>query len=193
MRMPTIHRPRYADVAATLALVLAMGTGAHAAATVGTADIKDGAVTTAKLHVGAVHTGKIADGSVTSRKIDAGAVGSSKLASGSVTASKLGPSSVSGRSVASNSLSLADLVGINQAGNISFSLSANSCGTLNVAVSGAVAGQAAFLTWTTTPPPSIILGPLQVVSTNSITTQACNVSGSAVSLSNVGVRIVTFG
>ena len=60
-----IRRPRYADVVATLALVLALGGTAYATGTIGTSDLKDGAVTTAKLHYQAVTSGKIANGAVT--------------------------------------------------------------------------------------------------------------------------------
>ncbi|HET7311968.1 MAG TPA: hypothetical protein VFJ17_11665 [Mycobacteriales bacterium] len=65
MNSRAFRRPRYADVAATLALVLALGGTAYATGTVGTSDIKDGAVTTAKLHYQAVTSSKIANGSVT--------------------------------------------------------------------------------------------------------------------------------
>ena len=173
MRMPTVRRPRYADIASTLALVVAMGGTAYATATIGTADIKNGAVTTAKLHDGAVRTGKIHFEGVTRAKLAADAVTGSK--------------------VANQSLTLSDLRGIDVTGPISFSFSANSCGTLNFGVSGAAAGQAAFLTWTGTGPATRVMGPLKVVSATSVTALACNVGGSSLTMTDVGIRLVTVG
>jgi hypothetical protein len=56
---------------------------------VGTKQIKDGAVTTEKLHKSAVTAKKIKQSSVTSGKIKAGAVGTGKLKDASVTSAKL--------------------------------------------------------------------------------------------------------
>ena len=42
-------------------------------------------------------------------------------------------------------------------------------------------------------PPGVMFGPFRVVSAGSIATTACNVTGSAVSVSSIGVRFVTFG
>jgi hypothetical protein len=153
MYIPSIRRPRYADVAATLALVLALGGTAYAAGTVGTSDLKDGAVTTVKLHRQAVNSAKISDESVV----------------------------------------LADLKGINETGTISFSLAANDCGKLTLGVSGASPNQAALLTWTGTVPTHVVIGPLKVVDSTHIIGYACNLSGSAVNATGVGVRLVTFG
>ena len=253
MKLSRLRRPRYADVAATLALIFALSGTAYAVATVNTADIVDGAVTTPKLHNGAVAnlkiaadavgTGKLADGAVTSPKIAGGGVITSnladgavtnpkladdsvsnskllngsvtngklangsvtngkladgsvtngKLADGSVTHSKLASNSVTGANVSSESLTLSDLLGINRSGAISFTLNAHSCGKLTYGVSGAVAGQAALLTFTTAPPTHVMFGPLQVVDATHIIDYACNMTGSQVSASGLGVRIVTFG
>jgi hypothetical protein len=69
-------RPRltYANVTATLALFVALGGGAYAAATlprnsVGTRQLKRGAVTTAKLHKRAVTNSKLRKNAVTSSKV----------------------------------------------------------------------------------------------------------------------------
>jgi hypothetical protein len=58
------RRPGYAEIAATLALFLATTTTAYAAATIGTADIKDSAVTHPKLSANAVYSGNIAANTV---------------------------------------------------------------------------------------------------------------------------------
>jgi hypothetical protein len=117
MPMPRLRRPQlsYANVTATLALVVATSTGgAYAAATIGSAqikddavksrhiasnnvktpDLKDGAVTEGKLADGSVTTGKLADGSVTEGKLGDGSVTTGKLGDGSVTTGKLGDGSV---------------------------------------------------------------------------------------------------
>ena len=175
MNMPTVRRPRYADIASTLALVIAMGGTAYATATVGTSDIKNGAVTRTKVHDGAIV--------------------SAKLRTGAVTRAKVAADAVAGPKVANESLTLADLRGINLTGNIAFTLAANACGTLNLAVTGAVPGQAALLTYTgsTPPPTNVVFGPLKVESSSLISARACNIDGSSISVTGLGVRIVTFG
>ena len=66
----------YANVVATLALVLVLTGGVALAASnlgkgsVGTRQLRNGAVTTAKLKNGAVTTAKIRDGAITGRKLD---------------------------------------------------------------------------------------------------------------------------
>jgi hypothetical protein len=48
-------------------------------------------------------------------------------------------------------------------------------------------------TGTTAIPTSVVVGPMGVVSSGSITLPVCNVSSSSVSVSGLGVRVVTFG
>jgi len=70
-----LRRPRYADVASTLALVLALGTGgAYAVNTVTAKDIRPGAVKTRHLAKGAVKPARIAKGAVRAPKVANGAV-----------------------------------------------------------------------------------------------------------------------
>lgn len=162
MKLSRLRHPRYADVAATLAMFFALGGTAYAA-TVGTSDIQNGAVTTPK------------------------------LADEAVSHAKLAPNAVTGGNVANSSLTLADLRGIDQSGSISFTLPAHSCGKLTLGVTGAVARQAAVLTWTGSVPTHVVLGPLKVVSPTQIITYACNISGATVTGNGIGVRVVTFG
>src|SRR5436190_23414259 len=89
MHLPTLRRPRYADVAATLALFLALGGTAYAAATIGTSDIQNGAVTTPKIAAEAVSNAKIEPGAVSTGKLVDGSVRTTKLAGGAVTHTKL--------------------------------------------------------------------------------------------------------
>jgi hypothetical protein len=77
-------------VIAVLALSLALGGTAFAAATIGTSDIKDGAVTTPKLADDAVKAPKIYNGAVSAPKIRDGAVRTKKIADGHVRAPDLG-------------------------------------------------------------------------------------------------------
>jgi trimeric autotransporter adhesin len=183
------RRPRYADIAATVALLFSMGGTAYAATalapnTVGTPQLKDHAVTAIKIHPSAVAATSLMDGAVTNSKIGAGAV----------TNSKLGLNSIVGANVAKDSLSLADLVGADVSGAISFSLGAGSCGTLNMNVSGAQVGQVVLFSFTgNVGVASVTFGGTRVTSAGHISVRACNAAASTVSVSNLGIRIITFG
>lgn len=163
-----LRRPRYADVAATLALVIATSGAGYA-------------VTLAA--PGSVNTAAIQDRAVTARKIADGAVVPRVVAANAITGGK----------VLDHSLTSADLAGANVAGSISFSLTAHGCGYLDLNVAGAKVGQAAVLTWTGTsnPPAGVVLGPLKVVEAGRIVVSACNLTAQAISLSGVGVRVTT--
>src|SRR5919204_655399 len=69
-----------AHVIALVALFVALGGSAFAAAKIGTKDIKNGAVTAKKIRNQAVKTKKIADGAVGNAKIHSAAVTHGKLA-----------------------------------------------------------------------------------------------------------------
>ncbi len=82
----------YANVMATLALVVALGGTSYAAATLGKNSVKskniaNNAVTTKKLKNGAVTTKKLKNGAVTASKLAGGAVGASAVKAGSLQAS----------------------------------------------------------------------------------------------------------
>lgn len=113
-----------ATVIAGVALFVSLGGVTYAAATIGTAQIKNGAVTRAKIKSGAISpsrlangavtnqklasnavtpakirgravtVGKIADGAVQTSNLETGAVSESKLGAGAVTPSKLGAGAV---------------------------------------------------------------------------------------------------
>lgn len=105
----------YANVAATLALVIATGTGgAYAASQLGaksvgarqlrpgavTADkIRRDAVTAPKIKAAAIKQGKIASGAVVAAKIADGSVGSEKIANGAVLPDKIPDGSITGAEV----------------------------------------------------------------------------------------------
>ena len=224
------RRPRYADVAATVALVFALSGTAYAVTTlprnsVGTRSIQNGAVTNPKIAANTIQTNRIKNGTVTGVDVANGSIGNADLgvdsvqasqiadntidggeiidnsltgndiATGAIGNSELAPNSVTGANVAANSIGLADLVGANVSGAISFNLGANTCGTLNFGVSGAAVGEAVIMSYTgnVTFPAGVMFGPFRVVSTGNITTRACNVTTSSVSVSGIGVRFVTFG
>jgi hypothetical protein len=137
----------------------------------------------------------IAEGAVTSTKIGDGAVTNFKIGSGAVTHSKLGPDSIDGSNVAANSLTLSDIAGANVTGAISFSRSAGTCGTLSLGVSGAQVGQVVLLSFTgnTAVPTTLVFGGLKVTAADTVEAKFCNVGASDVSVSNLGIRVVTFG
>jgi len=219
-----LHRPRYADVVGTLALIVAMSGTAYAAHSlpkqslpknsvsskqikdnkVAGKDLKDGGITavdlagasvgSSQLQSGSVSGASIADGSVGAADLGVDSVGDDELAPQSVTTSVIGPNAVTGAKVSNESLTLADLVGADVAGPITFSVPANTCVTVNLTIAGAVPGQGALLTLTdNTALNSVVLGPLRVSSPDAVSTRACNVSGSAVAVSGLEVRVITFG
>ena len=110
MHLPKIRRPRYAEVVATLALFFALGGTAYAA-TIGTSDIQNGAVTTPKLHNLAVTSPKLAAEAVTSDKVQDGAIANAKLAPTSVTTDKLADGSVTTSKLGNFSVSRSKLAG----------------------------------------------------------------------------------
>ena len=103
-----ISKPRgrvsSAHVIALVALFVALGGTAFATATIGNHDIKNGAVTSKKLHKKAVRAKKIKNQAVRTRKIADGAVGKGKLANGAVVRGKLGPLAVLAGNLATRSV-----------------------------------------------------------------------------------------
>ena len=199
-------RMTYANVMSTIAVFLALGGGvAYAANTIFSEDIVDGevksvdlgtnAVTGGKLAANSVTTNKITDGAVTSTDLADGAVTNFKLGAGVVTHSKLGTSSIDGSNVAAESLSLADLLGADRSGAISFSLGANTCGNLSLGVSGAQVGQVVLFSFTGSVaiPTTVTFGGVRVTAANTVVVRACNVGAASMSVSSLGIRVVTFG
>jgi hypothetical protein len=162
-------RLRYADVAATLALILASGGTAYAATklpahSVGTAQLKHVAVTGAKLHGAAVTRGKLAK------------------------------NAVHGTAVVPDSLSLADLVGTDVTGSITFTIPAGGCTDLGLSISGAKTGQAVLVSFTgATSPAGLMTGEARVEVKGSVRVPMCNVTASTIAVSGARMRIVTFG
>jgi trimeric autotransporter adhesin len=93
----------YSNVIATIALFVALGGAAVAAglpkSSVGTKQLKRGAVTAAKLKKGAVTSGKLAPKSVIAGKLGANAVLPGNIGNGAVTSAKIGAGAVIASSI----------------------------------------------------------------------------------------------
>jgi hypothetical protein len=204
------RRPRYADVVATLALLMALSGTAYAvtalpARSVGAKQLKSRAVTNSKIATRAVSSAKIGAGAVTGTNLATAAVSTAKLANGSVTAAKLTAASVGhvhlaanaveGTDVADESLSLSDLVGADVSGTISFSIAGNACTAINTAVHGAIVGQVAQIGFTgdTPIPNGLVVASLKVTAPDNVVLRMCAVGAGSISVSDLGVRIITFG
>jgi hypothetical protein len=182
----------------------AYAVGALPARSVGTKQLKNRAVTNSKIAARAVSSVKIGAGAVTGTNLAVGAVSNANLANGSVTAAKLTAASVQhlhlaanavdGTDVADESLSLADLVGADVTGTISFAI-ASGCATLSTAVHGAVVGQVAQIGFTgnTPVPAALVVASLKVTAPDTVALRLCDVGGAPISVAGLGVRIITFG
>jgi len=117
-----MHRIRgnltYSNVVATLALFLVLAGGSAFAAkqmlpknSVGTKQIKSGAVAAAKLKNGSVTGAKLAAGAVGTNKLADGAVNSGKLASGAVTTGNIAPGAVTAGTIANQAVGTSKLAG----------------------------------------------------------------------------------
>lgn len=78
-----------ATIIASIALFVSLGGVTYAAATIGTKQLKTGAVTRAKIKNRAVSASKLANNAVVTEKLATGAVTPTKLRTGAVTAGKL--------------------------------------------------------------------------------------------------------
>jgi hypothetical protein len=129
----------YANVTATLALFIALGTGGAYAAnqlapkSVGATQLRPGAVTADKIRKNAVTApkieslaikqGKIANGAVTGEKIAAAVVDSSKIQNGAVAPEKIPDDSLTGQKV--NESTLSQVPSASHADSASFAESSN--------------------------------------------------------------------
>ncbi len=89
-----IRRVNASTIISTAALFVALGGTSYAAMTVGTHQIRNGAVTTPKIHRHAVTAVKLAKNSVRNTAITPGSVGPHKLSKSAVTALNIAPGSI---------------------------------------------------------------------------------------------------
>jgi hypothetical protein len=106
----------YSNVVATLALFLVLAGGSAFAAkqmlpknSVGTKQIKNGAVAAAKLKNGSVIAGKLAAGAVGTSTLADGAVNTGKLANGAVTTGNIAPGAVASGTIANQAVGTSKL------------------------------------------------------------------------------------
>ena len=93
--LPSRRRVTYANVASTLALVVALGTGtAYAAGTVRSSDIVNGQVKSADLAAKAVRSAKIKNGGVKGPDLATNSVPSRTVLDGSITGNDLAPGTI---------------------------------------------------------------------------------------------------
>ena len=107
------HGLTYANVLSTIALFVALGGGAYAAARIGPDDIKRNAVRSKHIKKNQVGRKHLKRGAVSTPKLVAGAVTAAKLANASVTGPKLADGSVTGPKVDESTLGIvpnADLI-----------------------------------------------------------------------------------
>ncbi len=100
----------FANVAAGLALVVALGTGtAYAANTVFSTDIVDGQVKTPDLANNAVKTAKIGDDAVTSAKVLDGSIANSDVATGAIDSASVADESLTSADLATDSVQATEI------------------------------------------------------------------------------------
>jgi hypothetical protein len=189
---PIRSRLTYANLMSTLAVFLVLGGGTALASYVISSNGQVGPGTISGHRPPSGDHANMIPGSINGTDLAGGSVGSGKLANGAVTHSKLSANSVTSGDVVDDSLTLSDLKGVDLSGTIALAIPANGCVKEVFGVSGAVAGQTAALTWTGAVPPDVVAGPLKVVS-NQVVTYLCDLNSTSVNLSNVGVRLITFG
>jgi hypothetical protein len=164
-----LHRPRYADVAATLALLVSMSGTAYAVST---------------LPRNSVDTRAIQNGAVTAPKIASNAINSTRVIDGSLT----------GRDVTNDSLTLADIAGPSSNGSIALSgIPAGQCSQVTFNVTGAQIGDSVIISTGAAIQNGILIYPNRVNKVGHVEVNACNFSGTSFTpISGFPVRIVTF-
>jgi hypothetical protein len=194
------HRPRYADVVGTIALLVAMSGTAYAAHalpknSVGSKQIKDNKVASLDLKDGGIGAADLASGSVGTANLAPGSVTGTQLAAGSVGSAAVGVNAISTTaSVKDHTLTLVDFVGVDHTSSINGTLPANSCTSVVATAAGAQLGQFAMVGLAgAVAVPNVSFTPARIEVVNQVTFRVCNPTTSNVNLGNVGIRLVTFG
>jgi hypothetical protein len=212
--MPRTRRPRYADVAATLALVLALGgTSAYAAQqinqppkhSVGKSQLKKDAVTSSRIKNGSVK-GKdlrkgtigatpLADGAVTGPKLGNGSVDTTKLANAAVGTAKLATDSVTAAKIANGAVTFAQLAGAEVTYSVAVpALDPDECATLDVPLAGANPNQLALMSVAGAPAgiERLVIGQ-PWVTPGQVHARACNLAGGTFNAGSLNLQVATLG
>ena len=105
----SLPRPATGTLLGVIAIAIALGGTAYATATVGTAQLKDDAVTSRKIRDGQVTARDLAHGAVGTLDLAPNAVTRTRLATASVTALKLAPDAVDGTKIRDGSIAASDV------------------------------------------------------------------------------------
>jgi len=100
-----------ATIIALMALLVALSGVGYAATTIGTAQLKNNAVTTPKIKNAAVNTAKLKNSAVNASKLASNAVTAAKIASNAVTAAKIAGNAVTEAKIASSAVTAAKIAG----------------------------------------------------------------------------------
>jgi len=199
-------RLSYANVASTLALFLALGTGTAYAANEWTGEnIVDQSLTAADIQIGTIGTLRVQDNSLqaidlapdsaTSSEIASAAVGSSEIGAGAVGGSEIAAGAVGTSEIANNTVSSADLAGGGATGAISIaggSIANGRCIEVDTSVSGAVAGDAVIFSIDGAAPAGVLFYGVRVPSNGHVTLKVCNFTGGLMpAITNLPVSVIT--
>lgn len=111
--------------------------------------------------------------------------------SSAVTTEKIQNDAVTVDKLASNSVSIASFTGGSGSGAISYGIGANDCDEVNISFGGIAAGD--FVLLNTDPlPEDVVITALNAPATNTMRIKICNVGLAAQTLTNIGVRYVSF-
>jgi hypothetical protein len=166
-------RPRYADVAATLALVIALGGTSYAVT---------------KLPANSVGTKQLKNNAVTTKKLAKHAVGGLKLKLGAVKSS----------TIANKSVGVVDLQGADVTGVIDIpAVNSDSCALTDLTVPGAEVGDIALFSFDSDAgdvavPTQLIIAPVRVLSAGHVVVKECNPTATNVpETDGVGIRVIS--
>lgn len=180
------RRPRYADVVATLALVVAMGGTAYAALpknAVGAKQIKTDAVRPAEIKAGAVRSAEIKNGAVRAADLATGSVGTGQVRDGGVT----------GTDVADGTLGVRHFVGADATVQVDVTMDEDECVTSALPVPGAEVGQVVLLSQLTAPSGFAIgIQPARVSAPDQVSITVCSSQTGSTTISRP-MRVVTIG
>jgi hypothetical protein len=189
-------RLSYANVASTLALFLALGTGTAYAANEWTGEnIVDQSLTAADIQIGTIGTLRVQDNSLQAIDLAPDSATSSEIASAAVGSSEIAAGAVGTSEIANNTVSSADLAGGGATGAISIaggSIANGRCNEVDTSVSGAVAGDTVIFSIDGAAPEGVLFYGVRVPSNGHVTLKVCNFTGGLMpAITNLPVSVIT--